>query len=414
MDSGRTVDHGPCDLRGSFSLDLPPPFDAFFVSCANAVLEKAGREGVAGVFLGGSLALGEGGIDTTSGKPELIGDVDLLAVVSSLRAHERLYSMRRELGSACEAISEGIEFKGRVDVGVMLPADLESMGPSPFVYDLKNHGVMLYGSADLLERIPGYAEGEIGGPEVTKLLENRIASLLGSYEMAERDEGADRRLFLYEISKVYTDICTAVLCMSGLYVSGYAARCKRLREARIEGELVLPVPEDLFDDIESWTRFKLSPSSRGGGDGAGSPPPIELWDASAGLALDWWMLCEGLLQDRGRGREMVSSAEILLRRRIRAVRGGNLRAWMRMTDRWPVSRKIELAAGLRKAVFSIDPLGYVREWGIRLLDIYAGGRKEERVARPAARYPHDGGSWEKAVRGTIGAWREIVYGAKDR
>lgn len=414
MDLDRRVDSGPCGQHGSFSLDLSPPFGTLLDSCVQRVLEISGRDNVSGIFLGGSFALGEGGIDRESDIPRLIGDVDMLVAVPSLQIHQRLYRMRRDMGRACEASTNDIEFSGSVDVGVMLTSDLDSMGPSPFVYDLKHHGVVLYGDGGLLDRIPDYEAGRIGGDEAVTLLQNRIVSFLGSFDASRRFPGDDFHPLLYEISKVYTDICTAVLCLSKLYTPGYSSRCERIREAFGAGKLALPVSGDLIESIERWTRFKLSPSTRILGEQADPESMGSRWDVAAGTLLEWWNRCESFLRGRRSEIETGRGAGDLLGRRSAASRMDNLRAWRDLSSAWPMRRRIGLALGLGTRMFSSNPIGLVHEWGVRLFDRYMHTGTGEQVERPAAAYPHSGGSWEKAARDVTGAWREIVYGTKDR
>ena len=414
MDLDRTVDSGPCGKRGSFSLDLSPPFGTLLDSCVHRILEISGRDNVSGIFIGGSLALGEGGIDRESDTPRLVGDIDLLVAVPSLRIHERLYGMRRDLGAACEASTDEIEFSGSIDVGIMLESDFESMGPSPFVYDLKYHGVALHGDDGLLDSIPDYEVDRIGGDEAVVLLQNRIVSFLGSFDASRRYSGDDPYRFLYGISKVYTDICTAVLCLSKLYTPGYAARCERIREASEAGRLALPISIGMIEEIEEWTRFKLSPSTRIIGDDKGPDSMRGRWDEAARRVLEWWIRCESFLQGREFEVDTGKGVADLLRRRSGAAGMDNLRAWRNLTAGWTIRRRTGLALGMRMGILSSSPIGLVHEWGVRLLDRYMQSGTGEPVERPAADYPHSGGNWENAAREVTGAWREIVYGTKER
>ncbi len=414
MDFDRTVDSGPCGKRGSFSLDLSPPFDTLLDSCAHRVLEMSGRENVTSIFLGGSFALGEGGVDWKSDIPRLIGDIDLLVAVQSRQSHERLYRMRRELGAACQGTTDEIEFTGSIDVGVMLSSDFESMGPSPFVYDLKHHGIVLYGDGGLLDRIPGHESGWIGGDEAVTLLQNRIVSFLGSFDASRRYSGDDPHPLLYGISKVYADICTAVLCLSKLYTPGYAARSERIREAFEAGKLAMPVSGGMIEAIEVWTRFKLSPSALVLGDATDPGSMSNRWDEAARNLLEWWKRCETFQQGLEFGIETDVCVEVLLSRCSAGHCMDNLRAWRGLASAWPIRRKLRLVLGLRTGMLSTNPIGLVHGWGVRLLERYVKTGTGGQVERPVAAYPHSGGSWEKTVRNVTGAWREIVYGTKDR
>ncbi len=411
MDFDRTVDSGPCGKRGSFSLNPPPPFDTLLESCVDRILEMSGRENVTGIFLGGSFALGEGGVDRESDMLRLISDIDLLVAVPSLEIHERLHEMRRELGAACEACDDDVEFVGSIDVGVMLESEFAFMKPSPFVYDLKHHGVVLYGNGCILDAIPDYEAERIGGGEAVILLLNRILSFLGSFDASTGCPAGDRVQLMYEISKVYTDICVAVLCLSGLYTPGYAARCQRMTEAIETDGLALPVPDDMALAIKEWTGFKLSPSARILSDGAGADPVRRMWDDAAGTLFEWWSRCDSFARgDAG----AESGSAWLPSRRNAGFSIDNLRAWRRLVADWGTWRKVSLALGLGPELLSNNPIGLVHERGVRLLEQYVRTGSGEPVDPPAAAYPYPGGSWERAARDINGAWRDIVYGTGGR
>jgi hypothetical protein len=408
----RTVDSGPRGERGSFSPDLSPPFGDFLDSCTQKLLEISGKDSIISIVLGGSCALGECGLDRSSDKPRLVGDIDLLIVARSLEQQRRLFAIRDDLGSSCETSTDEIEFDGSVDVGVMQEPDFQSMGPSPFVYDLKNHGVVLFGDRGVLDLIPDFDSSEIGGLQALLLLQNRIVSFLGSFDSSNMDDTADRCRSLYGISKVYTDICTSILCLSGIYVPGYGARSERIRKASVENRLFLPVSGELIEAIERWTRFKLFPSAQLTDGDAAQQTIRRLWDGAARDALIWWKNCASRVMNGESGGGVDRDVEVLLDLSSSASARSNLRAWKDLVSGWPPKRRIGIVLGLRMGMLGGDPMKLVHEWGVRLLEHYVLEGASGSVQCPPAAYPHSGGSWEEAAREINSAWREILYGAK--
>ena len=297
MAEGGIDECGPRDSRGSFSLFRSENIDAFVSECASYIADRIGPRNIMGIFLCGSFALDEGGISFDSKKPKLISDMDLLVVLNSHEAFERFRPKRIELGRSCEQLTERIEFTGRVDIGMMLPADLERMPPRPGVFDLKTHGRTIFGSGEALDLIPAYEASQIGGREAVILLENRIASLLGKFGAWSCPADGFPYVLLYEIARVYTDIATALISTSGLYVAGYHERAELFARAAREGGLVVGADARLSEDISSWTRFKLRPSREmmSGLDGG---QLREMWDKAARKILECWRACEAHIQGK--------------------------------------------------------------------------------------------------------------------
>jgi len=227
---------GPCGSRGSFRLERHPFIERYIETCAEHLAETIGSHEIDDIILCGSFALGEGGISFDSTPALLLSDIDILVVLRRFDTLKRLLPERYELGRSCEALTDDLRFSGRVDVGLMLPEDLERMPPRPGVFDLKRHGRTICGSGRALDLVPEYPADRVGGREAVILLENRIVPLLGRFgDIAAATKGFPYE-FLYEIARVYTDIATAFLSISGLYVSGYANRSRLFAEAVGRGE----------------------------------------------------------------------------------------------------------------------------------------------------------------------------------
>ncbi|HVO76597.1 MAG TPA: hypothetical protein VMT60_01305, partial [Candidatus Bathyarchaeia archaeon] len=112
----------------------------FIPEFARVIEERLGADTLEAVFLCGSFALGEETVVLETEPPVLLSDVDLVAIVRSLDALSMWAPRRAELGAACESIMSDVRFSGRVDVGVMLAADLAALPPRPGVFDMRSSG----------------------------------------------------------------------------------------------------------------------------------------------------------------------------------------------------------------------------------------------------------------------------------
>lgn len=401
---------GPCGSHGSFRLEQPPFIKGYIETCARHLAAAVGPDEILGIFLCGSFALGEGGISLDPPIPLLVGDIDMLVVLRRYETLERVLPMRYELGSSCEELTTEMEFLGRVDVGFMLPADLESMPPRPGVFDLKNHGKTIHGSGDPLDLIPDHEAERIGGGEAVKLIENRAASFLGCFgdRRTKGDEYPYR--FLYEVARVYTDIATALLSISGLYAPGYGNRAKLFEEAARGGGLVVPVSEDLISLVSNWTNFKLGPS-RSSLEREPSPAYLgELWDDASKHILWCWSDCESFLQGKERGDASVR--QLIAERGCNGGVRTNLRAWRSFLAGKPIRNRLTRILGAGMDLYRRDPSSLVRVSAIGLIERYLEGKTDAGVKGMPGFPGRSWDEWEDAAAEVSTLWREMVYGRR--
>jgi hypothetical protein len=401
---------GPCDSRGSFSRFPSGIIDAYVSECAEHIADNIGASNIMAIFLCGSFALDEGGIGLDGEKPQLVGDIDLLVVMKDLDVLSRFRKRRGELGRSCEKLTDGIEFTGRVDIGMMLPEDLERMPPRPGVFDLKTRGRTLFGDAGTLDLIPDYDAAQIGGREAVILLENRVASLLGLYGTWSASSDEFPYPFVYEIARVYTDVATALIALSGLYVAGYEKRSELFARADQCGDLAVRVDREISAEIESWTRFKLRPSRRLIGSCSEGDLRM-MWEEAARRVLDCWAICEAHVQgDECRTRNVSG---LLAFRKASVSPRESLISWREFLADRPLWSRIRCLAGLGWKVLEKDPASHIREIGVRLLDIYLRGNIGETSERIPGLFRRTWSSWEEAARDLFSGWREAVYGRRD-
>jgi hypothetical protein len=376
---------------GSWYTDV---FPGFIEQCRDLILEEAGVESVVGLILAGSFASSEGSIVLLGGRPLFLSDIDLLLVVSSSASHARLYPRRSKIGKACEGLLPGAVFEGRIDVGVMTSDELAAMPPSPGVFDMREVGLLLHGEEGLRDRFPSFGRSEIGTGEALRLLENRMAAFLGDRPGTDRPEGRVLYSFLYGVSRVYTDIVTASMCVGGIYRSGYRARAEFLsspESSEMRGEL----GDSLSDDAVRWTRFKTEPDADK--IWTGEDRASRVWLDAAG---DLLAVRDGIMRKDGGCGGGTRHRPLDL-----------LRLWKRAAaDRRGIGRLRLLAEG---PLSGREPLEQIREASVRLIMHAVGKGTGSDIGAAPGGYPHGRGSWEDAASRTAYEWRRLVTGRED-
>ncbi|HER43478.1 MAG TPA: nucleotidyltransferase domain-containing protein [Candidatus Eisenbacteria bacterium] len=402
---------GPCGSRGSFRLERHPFIERYIETCAEHLAETIGSHEIDDIILCGSFALGEGGISFDSTPALLLSDIDILVVLRRFDTLKRLLPERYELGRSCEALTDDLRFSGRVDVGLMLPEDLERMPPRPGVFDLKRHGRTICGSGRALDLVPEYPADRVGGREAVILLENRIVPLLGRFgDIAAATKGFPYE-FLYEIARVYTDIATAFLSISGLYVSGYANRSRLFAEAVEEGRILLPVPEGTASLVAGWTEYKLRPS-RARLERDADPEYLgRLWDEASRCIISCWAACESFLQGKGPGSESVQRL-LEAREPADGVRT-NLRAWRAFIAGTPIGSRLARLLGGGAILFRNDPSSLIRTAALELMNRYVEGRTQNGAKGVSGLTGGGRRTWEEAALEVFELWNETVFGRRN-
>ena len=364
-------------------------FPDFLARCGDHVLEVAGPDETAGVILLGSFATSEGAVAILDGRPVILSDIDLLLVVRSRETHAKIYPRRALIALECERLLPDAVFSGRVDLGVITQEELSSMPRSPGVFDMRESGVFLSGGELLREMMPRFSPGDIGPAEALRLLENRAASFLGC-RPGTGGGGDTRRLErLYGMSRVYTDILTASLCVRGLYASGYDARKDILLRLEEGAALREGLGDSLIEDIVRWTLFKIDPTEE------------ETWTEADTLPRAWLAGAGDLLAAIDLTAGMVSVEEMPARISPASLR----RMWM--------SAGAGVMACIRGTLAGKTPDQRAREGSVRLLRHAAERGTGGRVGSAPGGYPFGRSSWEDAAAAAWSAWSCLVSGREE-
>ena len=395
---------------------LTTHYPSFLPDCAELLTGRIGADRIKGIFVCGSVASGEETIVREGEPPILLSDVDLVVVSHSIETLKEWYPRRFELGDACELLAPAMLFKGHVDVGLLLPSDLEKLPARPGVYDMRHAGRMLRGDARLLELIPRYERSAILPREGIILVENRMASFLDGYppecalsQLATYD-------FLYQVARVYTDLAVAALCIAGRYEPGYLKRRDVLREvfeSEKGGVVASLVSTETLSKVDRWTSFKIEPSMAALGVAPEPQVLRRVWIDAAKDLLWFWRQALSYMRDPGADLLHPLPVDALIAKGRRP--GGwvdHARSWRIFLSRYPAMRRCMLAGSLGTRLFTSAPLDLVREHAVRLLHQRLAFGGECRVGGGRAGFPHAGGAWREAASQLSSIWREIVFGRR--
>jgi hypothetical protein len=206
------------------------------------ILDDLGREVVAAVFLGGSVASGRVAAWEGDDFVEIFSDLDIYVVVSSdcdlesARVRAGIISRRVELEG------DGYRMFRRPDIGVFTPSTLLAQPARPGTVDLHLNHRMLHGDAGILEKRSLFAPSAIERDEALYLLENRLLETLELGVTQGTDESF-RRFLYYNALKCEADVLSALLITEGRYDPDPGRRLDMLQGGGIEvpGELLRPV-----------------------------------------------------------------------------------------------------------------------------------------------------------------------------
>ena len=311
--------------------------DYIRASC-RVILDRVGPDNVAAVVVSGSAALGEmTAVDLDDKGPLVLSDVDLALVLKSDTLRD---SVKRARSAIITEISRHPAASGICpdpELGVYSASDLEIQERKMGVLELRDSGIVIWGDAEILKRLPRFGPGDIPGREAVALLFNRGLEMLGALEVRFADEPRQSLLLLYAGAKAYLDAGTSLAAYHGRYALGYGPRLERIRRVVAERWENRPAPvssEEFLRGLSFWTDFKLKPDlhrviERFGFTGDRVPLGDAAWraflEARSVLSAVWMALVEDQGADAGGG--VIGACRSLLGREPTLAR---LRGWKRV------------------------------------------------------------------------------------
>lgn len=219
------------------------------------------------IILTGGFARGEGAVKIKGREVYPFNDYDITVVAESPMSKERIDEVA--VNAAGKLGLRGIEYfyafkkdeqelekNFYIDLKVVTPRELMKMPPRIRNYELRNHGLVLYGQ-DLKGLIPDFSLKDIPHSEGAKLLLDRMSQLAEYFSI--RGE-YDDYVLTYMIQQAYTACCTTLLLVSGKYEIGYEKSMNIFFETYKSDfpELYEKIP-DLHKQIKKYVEWKRKP-----------------------------------------------------------------------------------------------------------------------------------------------------------
>jgi hypothetical protein len=149
-----------------------------------------------------------------------------------------------------------VEF-GPIDIGFFS----RRARPSIFVYDLRHHGKVVWGSDDVLPRISAFGPEAIPRLDALDLMFNRVIEQLALHDRLPALAGSDLLGAAYQRVKLALDVAGSALAFAGAHEASYRTRPAAF--ARLLAEtpsLAALLPRDIAASVAEAAHAKLDPS----------------------------------------------------------------------------------------------------------------------------------------------------------
>jgi hypothetical protein len=229
--------------------------------CVDFVRERLSPQTLVGVVLTGSFARGEGSVMSVGGRLKVLGDIEFFVVLAGAADYRRLRAEMATWGPMAAAALGGDRIRADIEFGPVHVDYLRRRAhPSIFMYDLRHHGKVLCGPADLLEAIPAFGAEAIPREDALRLLLNRTIEQLDAYDRLATVEGETFLDVAYQRVKIVLDLAGSALAFSGTHCASYGQRPAALaRLIKETPSLARRLPASFERDLAASTRAKLSP-----------------------------------------------------------------------------------------------------------------------------------------------------------
>lgn len=213
----------------AFPLSREPRHDerlrSALACCVDVILRRAPRERLAAVVLSGSFARGEGTVWAAGPHLRVLGDLEFFVVfereADARRGARPLAAAAVEAGQrlAAERVTAGVEF-GPVSRRFLA----HRARPAIFVFDLREHGKVVWGDGDVLARLPRFGPEAIPPEDALGLLFNRLTEQVAAWDRLARAEPDELVDLAYQRAKLVLDLAGSALAFGGRHCPAYAER----------------------------------------------------------------------------------------------------------------------------------------------------------------------------------------------
>jgi hypothetical protein len=248
----------------AFPLCCEPRHDAalrgVIDGCVRFVRERVPPSALVGIVLTGSFARGEGSVLSLPGRLKVLGDIEFFVVLASSADAGRLGASMATWGAAAAAALGGDRIHVDLEFGPVNMGYFPRARPAIFVYDLRNHGKVLWGPPDLLDAIPPFDIGAIPREDALWLLFNRMIEQLDTYDRIASVEGDALLDVAYRRLKIVLDLAGSALAFSGSHCVSYGRRPAALHRLVTETpSLARRIPDGFHRELTHAAAAKLVP-----------------------------------------------------------------------------------------------------------------------------------------------------------
>ncbi len=186
-------------------------------------LEWAGTRRRA-LILAGSHANGEAVWVEHEGRRVSLSDLDLFVVMADEAACREALARARAGRSGLAARLLALGLAAPLETAFLTAEGLAAMEARPGTLELSRHGRCVDGDPELLAHVPHYAPADIGGEEITLLLENRAFELLAARLGLEAPGRLERLRARHAQLKAALDLAGVAALERGEYPDSATAR----------------------------------------------------------------------------------------------------------------------------------------------------------------------------------------------
>jgi hypothetical protein len=197
---------------------------AALAECVSFIVARVPAPALVAVVLTGSFARGEGTVLASPAGLSVLGDIEFFVVLGA-RAPAGL---TRGMGAWGREVGEKLAARGvrtEVEFGPIDTVFLRRRArPSIFVWDLRNHGKVLWGREDVLAAIRPFGVEAIPPDDALALVFNRTVEQLATWERLDRLAGDAWLQAAYQRMKLSLDLAGSALAFVGSHTALYRER----------------------------------------------------------------------------------------------------------------------------------------------------------------------------------------------
>lgn len=232
-----------------------------------AVAELKTIKGLRSILLVGGFGRAEGSVKILDGKMEPLNDYDLYIVVDNRVPDKTMEALNKRIeqkaGTPGFSLVEHSDKAFYFDIRQLKFSEISRLLPFIKYYEMKHASYIVYGE-DVRPLIPDYKSTDLPLSEGLRFVFNRMSSITMWTPVKHlcqlHVEQWEKDVLLYDISKAYLAMATALTQLAGVYQPTYRGCLESLRT--VYQEKFAPLEQrcpGLLARIEYYTQLKLRP-----------------------------------------------------------------------------------------------------------------------------------------------------------